>query len=420
MNFSFNQFRKTTAFIHLSHLKHNVELLRSQLKPAEFFCPMVKANAYGHGDITIVKELSKVGVQRFGVGVLEEGLWLKQQNVSAEIICFGPIESTEAWEELLRAGITPVLSDMRHLEIIKNSSFTLDFLNSKNGRKNKIGVHLKFDTGMNRLGFEVEDSVNLLQEIPNFIKVDGVLTHLHSSENLFETGFDQMQRFKVATDTFAHLNPLIHCLNSGGLLARNRALEKNKNSAGDPHANRDNPSASDKLHFEKLLFGARPGISIYGLTSLDDSYFSDITLKPVMSLRSNIVKIQKLKKNETVSYGATWKAKTDVTYIGVVPLGYADGYPRILSSVSQILCEGKKVPVIGRVCMDYVMVDLTTLVGSEGADQLLDAEVVLFGYSKKGQLLKTEEVASWGQTIPWEIVTGVGERVPRKAVEFLF
>ena len=387
MSFSFADHRPTKAVINLNHLRENFLFLRS-LAPQSFFCPMIKANAYGHGDIEVALALEKAGATHLGVALIEEGQRLRGMGVKCDLLFFGLMERAGA-QACLEAGLTPVLNNWEQIRILQSVA---------SGQVMK--VHLKFDTGMHRLGFEPEDALVLqdfLQNNPDF-RLEGVMTHLHTGEDASSpdgASFQQMRDLQKAAAFFQEWQPQIHSLNSAGLL---NFVE---------HRTR----GSSELSGVSLSHGARPGLSLYGFSPLESGNFSD-RLKPVMSVSSKIVSVKQVLAGQGVSYGHSWKAARS-SWVGTIPAGYADGYHRVLSNQAQVLVEGHRVPVIGNVTMDYLMVDLTELVGAGGAEAFLWKDVTLFGYDSRGNLLSAKELAVAAKTITWEILTSVGERVPR-------
>jgi alanine racemase len=256
-------------------------------------------------------------------------------------------------------------------------------------------VHVKFDTGMNRLGFPVEDADALVQYFKKSkLRLEGILTHLHSAEDaghFFGETFKQLTLFRGLEEKFVEFKCASHVLNSAGLL------------------NFIHHQGQKLPHHISSQQGARPGISLYGLSSLESP---PMALKPVMSLRSRILKYKKIKKGEGVSYSVTWKAPQE-SIIAVVPMGYADGYRRSLSNKGRVLFRGKMAPVVGTVCMDYFMIDLTAHIQNESLDNLGPEEVTLWGEDSLGNSLSVKDLAKDAGSISWEMLTGVSDRVPR-------
>lgn len=351
-----------------------------------FFCPMIKANGYGHGDFQLAKFLEKDGVRHMGVALIEEGIGIRENGGQGHILVFGGF-SEKSVSEMIHYRLTPVMSTW---DQIKNFEAKAD--------KN-YPIHLKFDTGMNRLGFDLEDADRLVDHMKkSHLKLEGICTHLHSAEDAghyFGESFKQLELFKNIEDKFSVFNCYSHALNSSGLL--NFVHHRDQKL---PHHIRNQQ-------------GARPGISIYGVTSLDQP---TVDLKPVMSLRSHVAKYKKVKKDQGVSYSITWKAPAD-SIIGVVPIGYADGYRRSLSNKGKVLFRGQLVPIVGTVCMDYFMIDLTQLVKNESFENLGPEEVTMWGLDSFGNYLSAKDVAKEAGTISYEMFTGVSPRVPRHYLE---
>lgn len=366
-------YRRTWAEISLSSIENNVKQILQHFPKGNFFCPMVKANAYGHGDVRVAQFLEGIGVSHLGVCLIEEGVLLRQLGAVADILVFRGFDLKGA-KRMLEMRLTPVVSTWEQLEILLSL-----------GQKTKI--HLKFDTGMNRLGFEVFDVPEVLQKVKNqqHLEVEGVLTHLYQSDDGMnpngETA-EQIGRFLNVHEVFKNHAEHFHVLNSGGIVCRMQGAEGVINQSS---------------------WGLRPGLLIYGYNPVANS---QIQFKPAMTLQSVTNLIRNIKKGEGVSYNHTWKAPRD-SQVAVVPIGYADGWHRILSNRAEVLWNGQKAKLVGNICMDYLMVDVTDL------PQEKENEVIFFGRSKSGAEILASEVAEKAQTIPWEILTSVGERVPR-------
>jgi alanine racemase len=361
---------------------------------------MVKANAYGHGDIEVALRLEQEGVQTMGVGLIEEGLLLRQMGVRAELIVFGIFEKTGAIE-MLHHKLTPVISVWSQIQALEEALLTV------RDCKLPIDLHIKFDTGMHRLGFDWLEAKRLFeyfQQKKSIFKVKGILTHLHSGDDASsKTGhsYEQLRKFTEVEAIFSPMKPVSHTLNSAGLLN----FIKLKGSAF--------PTLLPGISLNQ---GARPGLSLYGYSPLSEN-IKGVSLKPVMSLRSHIVRYHQISSGDGVSYSHTWHSRRK-TIIGIVPIGYADGYHRALSNKAEVLFLGERAPVVGNVCMDYLSVDVTDALLRAGVSSIneaenMPAEVTLFGYDSNGNCLPATELAQKSMTIPWEILTSVGERVPR-------
>lgn len=379
-------FRRTFAEIDLDGLAHNVQVLQ-QAFPQRFLCPMVKANAYGHGDVQLTRFLETLGIEHVGVCLIEEGLLLRRHGVKIEILVFRGFDR-EGAQKILEYQMTPVVTTWEQLDHLEAVAYA------------PVNIHLKFDTGMNRLGFRPEEAQQLRQRLlgNKTLQLKAVLTHLLEGEDAIqEQGRSayQLQKLNEVYQVFKDMNIFCHALNSAGVIS---LLHMQKQGANGSHP----------LYLQD--WGLRPGLMLYGYNPVKN--IAPCSLRPVMSLKSHVSSYRRLKAGETVSYGGTWKAPRE-SVIAVVPIGYADGYHRILSNQACVLFAGQKVPVVGNVCMDYLMLDVTDVVKSSPLQNYKDQEVVLFGQSREGTFLSPEELAKEAQTITWEMLTSVGERVPR-------
>lgn len=332
---------------------------------------MVKANAYGHGDVKVVQHLESLGCSRFGVGLVEEGIRLRTKaNCKAEVFVFG-FTGEEAVAELLHHCLTPVVSDfsqIEHLEKIATAT---------------TAIHLKINTGMNRLGFTAKEVPKLIEVLGRSqkLKVVGIGTHLMSSEDLANPQGHSRQQLSLFQDLLKQLTVLnysqVHAYNSSGAAQVLPLVDFQKQHA----------------------YGLRIGFGLYGLLDCNSPLQKQLT--PVMSFKSRVVAVQNVKKNQAVSYGATWTAQRD-SKIGIVPIGYADGVPTQLSNRGIMQLGEKSVSIVGRVCMDYTMIDVTD------CSNPFDQEVEFFG---KRQTAK--QVAVQASTIGYDILLRISERVPR-------
>lgn len=369
-----SNFRPTFAEVDLSALRHNVKWLRARAGSGTWFCPMVKANAYGHGAVSVAKVLAELKVDAIGVAMVEEGLVLRQAGIKIPILVFG-IFSQEAAALAVKENLTPVLSRWQDLEFFKI------------GTPSQYPVHLKFNTGMNRLGFEVNDAAKVAEflKLSSKLKVTGICSHLSQGEDWSENSGAsalQAEKLKVAASGFLP-GPVVHLLNSAALLS---------------------PTGTRGL-------GVRPGISMYGAGLTMTSAQGAEGLRPVMHLRSEVALLHHLKAKEGVSYNSTWRAKKAST-VAVIPIGYADGIPRLGSNRLSALVRGQRVPLVGTVCMDYIILDVTKL--QKEARGVLPGEPVTLWGEQGEAVISADEVAGHAETIAYELFTGVGARVPRR------
>ena len=331
---------------------------------------VVKANAYGHGAVEVSGELERLGADMFGVAILPEGIELRNAGIRRPILLLNGIFHGEA-EYALKHDLTPVIFSIDTALEISNEA-------AKAGKT--VPVHVKIDTGMRRLGVlpgDVEQFFGRLKELNN-IKVEGVLSHFATADSK-DRGFmdEQVGAFSDVVGKIRSMGfspEYIHIANSAAIIA---------------------DDLPDYLNM------VRPGITLYG--SYPSIWFRDrIDLKPVMTLRSGIVQIKKVKKGESVSYARKFTAERD-SIVAVAPIGYADGYPRHLSNIGEVIIRGKIAKVAGLVCMDLLMIDVTDIPEVSVGDK-----VVLWGVE-----MHVDELARKAGTISYELFCRVSGRVPR-------
>src|SRR3989338_4645271 len=362
-------FRPTVAEIDLSALQFNVAQLQKKVGPHVSLMAIVKANAYGHGDILISQRLEKLKVPFLAVAYIEEGIRLREHGIKTPIVILTGGQDPKTFLELQAYQLTPVF-------------YHLDFLSAYNDfckKKNKKGVvHLKFDTGMNRLGFTLDVSHKQFK----ILKAEGIMTHFANSERPSHYNQEQILLFrKIMKQAMPFKVKYAHMANSGAIL-------------------------NDFGVNENLV---RPGLTLYGAyptLALKEK----LDLKPVMTLKSKIIQLKKVKKGSYISYGYTHRFTQD-SLVATVPVGYADGFFRAFSNKGEVLIRGKRAPIVGVVCMDVFMVDVGNIPGV-----CLGDEVILMGRQKKDQI-RVEALAERIQTIPWEIFCHISSRVPRVAVK---
>ena len=353
--------RATKAIIDLAAIRHNLESVK-QFAPGAKVMAVVKADAYGHG---IVKTaLSLTNADAIAVACLDEAITLREAGVQSEIVLLEGFFSVEELNLALEFNLQTVIHQQSQLEQLQIAS-------QKCPDKN-IDVWLKLDSGMNRLGFyeeSFEDAVSLVQSLPVVNKVN-LMSHLACADDIEnDMSNRQIQQFKAVTDKYA--------------LPRSMA-----NSAG--------VVAWPESHFE----WTRPGIMLYGCSPMIGFTGKQHQLKPAMTLRSQLFAIHHLKAGETVGYGASWRAQKE-TRIGVIAIGYGDGYPRHAKNGTPVLIKGKKYPLVGKVSMDMITVDL----GNEDTFELGETAILWGGG------LAVEEVAKFADTIPYTLLCSVTSRV---------
>jgi len=365
--------RPTWAEIDLAAFRHNFREIERKLRKGVSILSVVKADGYGHGMEEIARASLSCGAKILGVANIEEGIFLRKRGIRAPILVLGSVYPLSNFTYILRYDLSPTICSLVASEEL-----------SKIARraKKKVRVHIKVDTGMGRIGISAENAVDLVQrvlQLPGII-VEGIYTHLAAADSDYEFTVEQIRKFQSVVDELERDNIRIkykHAANSTAVL-----------SYPDAHFNL-----------------ARPGISLYGLAPFAGAE-KEIDLKPVLQLKTKIVFIKRVKKGTSISYGRTWRAEKD-SVIATLPIGYADGYNRLLSNRAEVLICEKRVPIVGRVCMDMCMVDVTSL-----PDVKVGEEVVLIGSQGK-ERITADEIAKIIGTITYEVVCGISKRVPR-------
>lgn len=370
-------YQKGRAWIELNmeNLKHNVEQFRLLLPADCALMPAVKANAYGHGAVLISRALQEQGIQNFCVASAAEGIELRNAGITGKILVLGYTHPNQ-FGDLVRYDLTQTVVD-------GNYAWELQ----RDGRR--FTVHVGIDTGMHRLG-ERWENVEEIVKIFHFsnLKVTGVYSHLCVSD-----GMSPKER-EYTLEQIHHFAYVIEELHRRGIHDFKCHLQ----------------GSYGILNYSELCFDyARAGIALYGILSgKTDQVNAVVDLKPVLSLKARVESVKMLYQGEGAGYGLAYSAKENQK-IGVLSIGYADGIPRELSNRGYVLCNGKQAPVIGRICMDQMLVDLS------GVDQVKPGdEAVLIGTS--GQLeVRAEDMAQWAGTISNEILSRLGERLERVA-----
>jgi len=365
--------RPTWAEIDLGAFRHNFKQISRKLTKRVSLLPVVKADAYGHGMEEIARTSLSCGAKLLGVANIEEGIFLRKRGIKAPVLILGSVYPLSNFTYILRYNLSPTISSLQAAEELSKIA---------KRRKKKVRVHIKVDTGMGRIGISAENAASLVKrviQLPGII-VEGIFTHLAAADSDHEFTMEQIRKFQSVIDELKRDNINIkykHAANSTAILRYSDA------------------------HFNL----ARPGISLYGLFPFEGAE-KEIDLKPVMQLKTRIVFIKRVKKGTSVSYGRTWKAERD-SIIGTLPIGYADGYNRLLSNKGEVLIRGKRIPIVGRVCMDMCMVDITSL-----PEVKVGEEVVLIGSQGK-ERITADEIAKLIGTISYEVVCAISKRVPR-------
>ena len=367
--------RPTWAEVDLSCLANNLKSFRRLLPPRVRIMAVIKADGYGHGAYEVSRVALQEGASMLGVASLEEGLELRKKGIKSPILILGYTDPRQN-RLLLEYDLTPAIS---HWEA------ALSLSQQAVAAGKKVPVHVKLDTGMSRLGLrEPAGIISLLEKLSALpgIRLEGLFTHFATADEM-EKDFmeEQLEKFKAVI------------------------REGEKKGIHIPLKHAANSAAA--INFpESHLDMVRIGIGMYGYYPSDEVSREKIKLCPVLSLKSRIVLLKKIPSGTPVSYGRTFTAATE-TLVAVVPLGYGDGYSRRLSNNGVMLVRGRKVPVIGRVCMDLTMLDVGAVPDVQEGD-----EVVVYG--KQGsQEIWVDQVARQLGTISYELLCNINSRIPR-------
>lgn len=375
------------AQIDLEAIAHNVRELRRIANPSAKLMAVVKADGYGHGAIEVARTALKNGAEVLGVARVNEAVALREAGFSAPVQIFGYTPPGQA-DTLVEYDLTQTVFSYENAFRLSQQAF------SKGGR---IKIHIKVDTGMGRLGLvtdcgEISGAAtgllrNSLEQVESIFKLpgveaEGIMTHFASSDSADKTY--AKRQFEAFLDFIHRLSrtgiefPVRHAANSGALI--------------------DLP----ETHMDLV----RPGISIYGFYPSDEVDKEKITLNPAMTLKSRVAQVKRVPAGFSISYGQTHKTRTSTT-IATIPVGYADGYSRLLSSRGYMLVRGKRAPIAGRVCMDLTMLDVGHIPGVA-----VDDEVVIIG-TQQDRSIHADEIAKMLDTINYEIVSSLTSRVAR-------
>jgi alanine racemase len=366
------QIRPTSAEIDLAALRHNVRVVRRASGADVAICAVAKANAYGHGLVRVALEFERAGVELVGVNSVEEGLELREAGVAARILVMGGVFA-DAHRLVVRERLTPVVCRRDDLPMFARVAGDRPF-----------DIHLKFDTGMGRLGFWPEQASEVLDLCARHpaLRLCGLMTHLASTDVVGreEEVLAQLASFDRVRNVVAArgLTPrFVHAANSAGLTRF--------------------PAARGTL--------VRPGLLLYGAAPSPESSFG-LDLMPVMRVRTEVVHLRDVPAEHGISYGRAFVTPRP-SRIATLPIGYADGIPRRFSPGGEVLIRGRRAPVVGAVCMDMLMVDVTDVPGV-----CLGDEVVLIG-RQGDEVLRAEDLAQHFGTIPYEVFCAFTARVPR-------
>ena len=368
--------KRTWAEVELDAIAHNMREIRKITDKNAQIMAVVKADAYGHGFLETAKTLLDNGADRLAVAVLQEGKQLRSRGVDVPILILGASSPDDA-EDLINFEITPNVFD---LDFAKALSYEAE-------KKEKVTkVHIKLDTGMTRIGFVADDGDNskIIDEILQvsklpYIEIEGIFSHFSTSDE-FDREYTLMQfrRFMSVVNALEERGlhiPIRHICNSAGIM----------------------------MYPEMHLDMVRPGVILYGMYPSDEVDKSRLDLIPAMTLKSRITLVKEVESGRGVSYGKEYITDRN-TKIATVPIGYADGYLRRIAEKGCMMVNGEKAPIIGRICMDQCMIDVTNVHNIDKGD-----EAIIFG--REGITIDT--LAEWLETINYEVACVIGKRIPR-------
>lgn len=364
--------RHNYVTVNLAAIRNNYHVLRDRVPAAVRVMPVIKADAYGHGMLQVAKTLQAEGVEYFAVALAEEGIALREAGITARILILGAT---------MKAAVSDAVANDLTQTVF--SEEMLSWIDREAALQHKTArVHIKLDTGMNRIGLRTKEEATRLSKAiaaAEHVKVTGIYTHFAAADEPMEDGSlnaysrQQLERFKELRSCFDEAIPA-HVANS----------------------------AMSLLAPEAYFSMIREGISLYGYPPVK----TDLSFAPALRWVSEVVHIKTVKAGETIGYGRSFTAERDMR-IATVAVGYGDGYHRAISNRGEMLICGKRAPIVGRVCMDQTMVDVTYI-----PEAAIGEEAVLIG-SQQNDTITAEEVALWADTISYEVLLGITARVPR-------
>jgi alanine racemase len=366
-----DELRPTHLEVDLERLAQNYRTIAAAVAPAAVM-PILKANAYGHGLVAVARKLEQIGAPYVGVAYLEEGLRLRQEGITLPVLVMGGIVGSQI-PRFIEHDLTLTASSVDKLAAIEACAASL-------GRKAR--VHLKIDTGMERIGVHWYSAEPLLEASLRVAHADveGIFTHLASADER-DLGHArlQLERFGEVLRFYERRSvapPLRHAANSGAVLQL------------------------PESYFDMV----RPGVLFYGASPAAELRV-ELAVQQALRWVTRVVFFKVVKPGNPVSYGASW-APTQMTRVVTLPVGYGDGYTRAMSGKAQVILRGRRLPVVGRICMDQIMVDV-------GQGSAYNGDEVLLLGEDESSAIRIEELAAWAGTIPHEVLTNLNTRIPR-------
>lgn len=366
---------RVQANVDLNAIYHNIQEMRGLIKEGTKLMAIIKADAYGHGAVPIAKALDDKGIDAYGVAIIEEAVELREAGINKPILILG-YTPKEQYDLVVSYDVTQTVFQYEMAKALSEEAM-------KQGKTVKI--HIKLDTGMSRIGFtDNEESVNEIKKISNLegIEIQGLFSHFARADELDRSYTDiQLKRFLEFVHKLENENihiPVKHISNCAGIIEF-------------PEANLDM---------------VRCGISTYGIYPSDDVNHKEVKLYPAMEIKTHVIYVKDVEPGTGISYGATYVTDKK-TRIATIPVGYADGYSRNLSNHGKVIIHGQYAPIIGRICMDQFMVDVS------GIDHVKQGDMVTLLGRDHDAYISAEELAEWSHSFPYELICTVGKRIPR-------
>lgn len=369
-----SSFNRIQAVINLDNIRHNVSAMKSLVDENKKMLAVIKADAYGHGAVEVGRALDDMA-DYYAVAFLDEGIELRKAEIDKPILILGYTDPSD-YMDLMRWDIRPAMYDVDEAQQLSDDAVSM-------GKRAKI--HIKVDTGMGRIGFTCDDAgVNNIEKIWKMpgIEIEGIFTHYAKADEYDKTAANgQLEKFRWINDRLAEIGihiPVRHISNSAGIMEM------------------------DNSDFDMV----RSGIVTYGLYPSEEVDKGIADLRPAMSLTSKVIFVKDVKAGTGIGYGWSYIADHDIK-VATVSAGYADGYPRAQSNKGRVIIHGQYAPIIGRVCMDQFMVDVSHIDGVKVRD-----DVILIGRDGDKEI-SVEEVAEPANSFNYELVCNIGRRVPR-------
>lgn len=368
------KYSRVYAAVNLDALTHNMEAMQANLSEGTSIIGVVKTDGYGHGSVPVALAIDPY-VKGYAVASVDEAVILRKHGIQKMILVLG-VTHESRYEDLIRYKIRPAMFQYDKVHKLSDLAQKME---------ERADIHVAVDTGMNRIGLRPDkESAKLVADMSRLpgIRIEGMFTHFARADEKDKAAAElQLEKYLNFTKWLEGLGvqiPIRHCSNSAGIIDLKQAN----------------------------LDMVRAGISIYGLYPSEEVNKEVVKLEPALELKSFITYIKKIDAGDEVSYGGTFTADHNIT-LATVPVGYGDGYPRNLSGCGEVLIRGKRAPILGRICMDQLMVDVS-LIG----DACEDDEVTLIGQDGN-EWISVEELAERGGGFHYEILCDIGKRVPR-------